>query len=257
MMNIFISSVLAVFVVFFSAAQAQDYGSTNFHATGDKEAHSAFTLGLLKMHNFEFEDARASFQKAIQIDSDFTMAYWGEALSHEQAFWRRYDTEKSRQILARLGDTPQARAAKAVTQREKDYIASIEILFGEGSQKEREGGYSGALKKLHEKYPDDLDAAAFYALSILVTTYGGRDFSRYMRAAAITEDILDVNPRHPGALHYNIHSYDDPIHGPLGLRAARVYSEVAPAAVHALHMGSHIYYPIGVERGHRKEYTIL
>lgn len=246
MANIIKCIVIAVFVMFISTNQAQDYGSTDFHATGDKEAHAAFTIGLLKMHNFEFEDARASFQEAIEIDSDFTMAYWGEALSYEQSFWRRYETEKSRAVLSRLGDTPEARAAKAVTQREKDYLATVEILFGEGEQREREESYSVALKDLSEKYPDDLDAKALYALSILVTTYGGRDYARYMRAGAITEEIMDVNPRHPGGLHYNIHSYDDPIHGPLGLRAARLYDKVAPSAVHALHMVSHIYYSLGM-----------
>ena len=77
-----------------------------------------------------------------------------------------------------------------------------------------------------------------------------------MRAGAITEDILAKNPRHPGALHYNIHSYDDPIHAPLGLRAAEVYADVAPSAVHALHMGSHIdfahgMWELGLERNLR------
>ena len=66
-----------------------------------------------------------------------------------------------------------------------------------------------------------------------------------MRAGAITEELMDRAPRHPGALHYNIHSYDDPVHAPLGLRAADAYSEVAPAAVHALHMPSHIYFALG------------
>ncbi len=241
--RIFFAILFSVFAVM---GHGQQYGSTEFDASGDPDAHAAFITGLLKLHNFEYEDARDSFQNAIAIDPNFTMAYWGEALSYEQSFWRRYDTEKSRAVLQRLGATAEQRAARAVTQREKDYLHSIEVLFGEGTQQERELAYAEALKELHQKYPDDLDAAAFYALSILVTTYGGRDFSRYMQAGAITEEILDINPRHPGALHYNIHSYDDPIHAPLGLRAAEVYNLVAPAAVHALHMGSHIYYALGM-----------
>lgn len=236
----------SVLLLFLSFVNAQDYGSTDFEATGLTEAHGAFTLGLLKMHNFEYADALASFKEAQSIDPDFTMAYWGEALAYDQFFWHRHDLEKSRAALAKLGSTPEERASRAVTQREKDYLNTIEILFGEGGEHERELAYSDALKALHEKYPEDLDAAAFYALSILATTYGGRDYARYMRAGAITESILAVNPRHPGALHYNIHSYDDPIHAPLGLRAAAVYNEVAPSAVHALHMGSHIYYALGM-----------
>ena len=236
-----------VLFISLSAAQAQDYGSTDFEASGDPRAHASFIQGLLKLHNFEYADARASFIEAQSIDPYFAMAYWGEALSYEYSFWRRYDREKSQDALLRLGSTAAERLAQAQTQREKDYLSTAEILFfGEGDQQNRELAYSESLRQLSAKYPDDLDAKAFYALSILVTTYGGRDYARYMKAGAVTEEILDVNPRHPGALHYNIHSYDDPIHAPLGLRAASVYSEVAPSAVHALHMGSHIYYALGM-----------
>ena len=228
------------------AIQAQEnYGMTEFEATGAAEAQPAFLRGLLQLHNFEYPDARASFQEALAIDPDFGMAYWGEALTWEHTFWRRYDLEQSRAVLQRLGPTPEARAARMQTQREKDYLASIEILFGEGTQDERNLAYSEALKALHEKYPDDLDAAALYALSILVVS-NGRDYAAYMRAGAIAEEILEENPLHPGALHYAIHSYDDPIHAPLGLRMARDYIRVAPSAVHALHMGSHIYFALGM-----------
>ena len=228
-----------------AAYTQQDYGMTEFEATGAAEAQPAFLRGLLQLHNFEYPDARASFQEALAIDPDFGMAYWGEALTWEHTFWRRYDLEQSRAVLQRLGPTLEARAARMQTQREKDYLASIEILFGEGTQDERNFAYSDALRALHEKYPDDLDAAALYALSILVVS-NGRDYAPYMRAGAIAEEILEKNPLHPGALHYAIHSYDDPVHAPLGLRMARDYIRVAPSAVHALHMGSHIYFALGM-----------
>jgi len=67
-----------------------------------------------------------------------------------------------------------------------------------------------------------------------------------MRAAAIAEEIFAKNPQHPGAAHYLIHSYDDPVHAPLGLRAARVYADIAPEAAHALHMPSHIFTALGM-----------
>ncbi len=232
----------------FSHTQAQqDYGYTEFEASGSRDAHQVFLKGLLQLHNFEYEDARYSFQEAQSIDSRFVMAYWGEALTYEHSFWGRFNIEASRETLEKLGRTAEERASKAQTARERDYLNTLETLFfSQGTQEEREVNYSNALRDLHYKYPDDLDAAAFYALSILFTTYGGRDFTRYMKAAAITEEILDKNPLHPGALHYNIHSYDDPIHASLGLRAARDYFKVAPSAIHALHMGSHIYFALGM-----------
>lgn len=232
-----------------SAADARDvqiYGSTNFPTSGSPEAHETFIVGLLQLHNFEFEDARVSFQAAQDLDPEFGMAYWGEALTYEHMLWNRFETEKSRAVIQRLGSDVAEREAMFPTEREKDYLRSIEILFAEGTQEERELNYSAALEEMYKKYPDDLDAAALYAVSLITTSHGGRDYGRYMRSGAITEDILAINPRHPGALHYAIHSYDDPVHAPLGLRAAKVYSEVAPSAVHALHMGSHIYFALGM-----------
>src|SRR5262249_49983330 len=89
-------------------------------------------------------------------------------------------------------------------------------------------------------------AAAFYALSLLGTAHDGRDFAIYMRSAAILEPLFAAHPNHPGLAHYLIHSYDDPIHAPLGLRAARAYSKIAPSAGHAQHMCSHIFMAMGM-----------
>jgi tetratricopeptide (TPR) repeat protein len=228
------------------SAPKTDYGNIDFEATGSKEAHAVFTKGLLQLHNFEYGDARENFLKAQAIDPDFVMAYWGEALSYENPLWHRYVTDKSRAALAKLGATSKEQISKAKTKREREYIRSITILFDEGTQQQRELNYREAMESIHRNYPEDMDAAALHALSILTTSHGGRDFSLYMQAGAITEEILDKNPRHPGALHYNIHSFDDPIHAPLGLRAANIYAEVAPSAVHALHMGAHIYFALGM-----------
>jgi len=250
MKKLFYFFVLSLgFVAGASAADARDaqiYGNTDFPTSGSPEAHDVFIVGLLQLHNFEFEDARASFQAAQNLDPEFGMAYWGEALSYEHMLWNRFETDKSRDVIARLGRNKAEREAMFPTEREKDYLRSIEILFAAGTQEERELAYSAALAEMYGNYPEDLDAAALYAVSLITTSHGGRDYSRYMRSAAITENILAINPRHPGALHYAIHSYDDPVHAPLGLRAAKVYSEVAPAAVHALHMGSHIYFALGM-----------
>src|SRR5262249_22345147 len=72
------------------------------------------------------------------------------------------------------------------------------------------------------------------------------DFAIYMRAAAILLPLFQVHPNHPGLAHYLIHSFDDPVHAPLGLPAARAYSKIAPAAAHAQHMCSHIFVALGM-----------
>jgi tetratricopeptide (TPR) repeat protein len=102
------------------------------------------------------------------------------------------------------------------------------------------------MRRMLEKYPNDDEVRSFYALALLGTSHGGRDFSIYMRAAALVEQVYAKNPQHPGAAHYLIHAYDDPVHAPLGLRFADAYSKIAPAASHALHMPSHIYVAMGM-----------
>ncbi len=229
-----------------AVAQRAEYGKTTFPTSGAPEAQGAFLKGLLMLHSFEYEDAREAFQEAQRIDPNFAMAYWGEAMTHNHPIWMEQDREAARAALAKLASDSAGRLAKAATEREKDYLRALDVLFGDGEKKERDLAYAEAMGRLAAKYPDDLDAAAFHAVALLGTCHEGRDFSIYMKAAAIVEEVFAKNPQHPGAAHYLIHSYDDPIHAPLGLRPARVYAKIAPAASHALHMPSHIFFAMGM-----------
>ena len=227
------------------ATEINDLGSLDFPNSGAEQAQEAFARGVLLLHSFEYEDAREAFQEASAIDPDFALAFWGEAMTHNHPLWRQQDREAALEALSRYASSAAERAAKAPTAREAAYLAALEVLYGEGDKVSRDEAYSEAMRTLSESFPDDLEAQAFYALSILGTTQGRRDFRVYMRAGAVAEEVFAANPRHPGAAHYLIHSYDDPVHAPLGLRAARVYNQIAPAASHAQHMISHIFVALG------------
>jgi len=228
-----------------STAAAANVGEVSFANSGGAAAQPAFLRGLALLHNFEYEDAAESFQQAQVADPGFAMAYWGEALTHTHPVWMQQDLDAARAALGKLAPTPAERAARAPNERERDYLAAVEVLYGEGSKEQRDFDYAAAMEALHEKYPQDVDAAAFYALALLGTAHQGRDFATYMRAAAVLEEVFPAHPRHPGVLHYLIHCYDDAVHAPLGLRAARLYGAVAPDAGHALHMTSHIFVALG------------
>ncbi len=221
-------------------------GEVNFLPTGLEMAQADFRKGLLLLHSFEYDDARDAFLKTQEIDPDFTMAYWGEAMTHNHGLWRQQDYEAGQAALLKLGETPEVRLAKAATPLEKDLLQATEILYGEGKKKERDQAYSDYLGQLYQKYPGNQEIAAFYALSILGAVPVGRDEEAYGKGARIAQGILQENPNHPGALHYLIHSYDDPNHAKLALNAANSYSKVAPDAGHALHMPSHIYVALGM-----------
>jgi tetratricopeptide (TPR) repeat protein len=222
-------------------------GEVDFPTSGAPPAQAAFRRGVLLLHSFEYDDAAAAFREAQQADPGFALAYWGEAMTHDHPIWHEQDREAARAVLARLGATASARLAKASTERERGYLAALDALYeGAGDKAARDRDYAEAMRRLHETWPEDLEAASFYALALLGTAEEGRDIPTYMRAAAVAEEVFARNPRHPGAVHYLIHSYDDPIHAPLGLRPARVYARIAPAASHALHMPSHIFLALGM-----------
>ena len=220
-------------------------GVVHFATSGARRAQPAFERGLLLLHSFEYAAARSEFQRAEVLDPSFAMAVWGEALSYNHTLWNEQDTAAARAALAKLGSTPEERIARGPTAREREYLACVEKLYGPGDKPERDAAYNAALGDLSRRYPQDLDARSLYALSFLGLS-PKRDVRTYMRGAAEAEAVYDVDKRHPGALHYLIHAYDDPVHAPLGLRAARLYAQVAPGSSHAQHMTSHIFFALGL-----------
>ena len=153
--------------------------------------------------------------------------------------------EQGARSPARLGPTPEARRARARNVREAAWLGAVEALYGDGDKLARDRAYHAQMVALYEADTNDIDARSLAALATLGLASQGRDTAIYMRAAAMLEEGFAAHPDHPGLLHYLIHSYDDPAHAPLGLRAARRYAEVAPDAGHAQHMVSHIYLALG------------
>jgi tetratricopeptide (TPR) repeat protein len=253
-----VMSLTAVLAVTLSSVSAQDahaqnrrLGSLDFPNSGAAEAQAPFIRGVLLLHSFEFEDAAGEFRAAQELDPGFALAYWGEAMTYNHPLWRQQDREAALGALGRFAATAEERAARAPTDRERAYLAALDVLYGTDSAEldsktDRDRAYMEAMARLSASYPDDLEARAFHSLAILGSTDGERDFATYMRAAAVAQPVVDANPRHPGAVHYIIHSFDDPVHAPLGLPAARAYSGIAPDAGHAQHMTSHIFVAMGL-----------
>ena len=103
------------------------------------------------------------------------------------------------------------------------------------------------MQHLSARYPEDHEAAIFYALSLLGTAPAfDKTYSSQKHAAAILNRLLIEEPDHPGIAHYLIHSYDSAALARLGLPAARAYAKIAPAVPHALHMPSHIFTRLGL-----------
>lgn len=214
------------------------------------ELQEKFDEGLLLLHNFEYDDALTAFEAATALDSTEVWTHWGEAMCHYKALWRLQNTDKGKAIVARLGDTEEERLASIADPLKKDMWYLVEIMYGEGDFDTRNKKIKEHLSSLHDKYPQNQDIAAFYALSLIWSTEEYGNGSPDLRlAASVADEIIKVNPLHPGALHYKIHALDGPVSAKDALDAADAYAKVAPDAAHALHMPSHIYLALGEWEG--------
>jgi len=231
-----------------AALHAQELGSITFPNSGAAAAQAKFIEGVKDLHSFEFDEAAEAFQQARQLDPDFALTYWGEAMSYNHPLWAQLDLPAARKALERLAPTPEARLAKARTDKEKAYLEAVNQLFyAPGDKLARDNAYSEAMARMYGRWPDDHEVAIFYALSLLGTVRpADKGFRRQALAASIALKVFQENPHHPGAAHFVIHAFDDPDHAILALPAARAYAAIAPAAPHALHMPSHIFVQLGM-----------
>jgi hypothetical protein len=241
------STVLVVLALIAGFGQSSTKPAIDFQATGAPAAHDKFVQGVIALHNSAYEDAAEYFRATETIDPSFVMAYWGEAMTFNHPFWAEQDIAGGRRALAKLGPSRAARASKAKTLREGEYLNAVEILYGDGDKDARDRGFADAMRTLSTHYPEDIEASAFYAAALLGTLrVADHTYKIQMTAASILKPILEKYPDHPGALHYFIHANDDPQHAHLALAAARRYEKVAGDSFHALHMPAHIYVQLGM-----------
>jgi hypothetical protein len=232
-----------------AAAQLENVGSLSFPTSGSPEAQKHFLRGVAILHSFGWKQAIEQFQAAQKLQPDFALAYWGETLCYNHPLNPEQDSKNPRAILARLGPDRASRLAKAPTPREQGFLAAVEELWADGPDwRARRVAYMKAMERLHGQFPADDEVTTFYALSMLSGARATDDdtFRPEVRAGALAMDVYRRNPNHPGATHYIIHAFDDPVHAPLGLDAAFAYAKIVPAVSHAVHMPTHIFIQHGM-----------
>jgi tetratricopeptide (TPR) repeat protein len=221
-------------------------GTVHFPVSCTPEAQQTFEKGVALLHSFWYEEAEKTFLNAEKEDPKCAMAYWGESMSLWHQLW---DQPKEATIKKAGGELKKADKAHAPTDRERDYVHALEVFYSNSDKdnyETRARAYCAAMKKVYEKYPEDHEAAAFYALSLLASEPDGdTTFENRKEAGAILEKLFEAEPNHPGVAHYLIHTYDKPQLAELGLPAARRYAQIAPSAPHAVHMPSHIFARVG------------
>ena len=249
--------VVCIAVAFSGAAAADEahhhedmtleqLGTVHFPVSCTPDAQKTFEKGVALLHSFWYEEAEKTFLNVEKQDPKCAMAYWGEAMSLWHQLW---DQPKAATIKRASAELKKADKAKAKTDRERDYIQALKAFYSNSKKADHEArarAYSAAMEKVYQKYPDDHEAAAFYALSLLASEPDNdTTFANRKQAGAILEKLFAEEPNHPGIAHYLIHTYDKPQLAQLGLPAARRYAQIAPSAPHAVHMPSHIFARVG------------
>jgi effector-binding domain-containing protein len=225
----------------------KEFGDVKFQTSCDKEVEKEVDLAMALLHSFEYDESEKAFAKIIDKEPGCAMAYWGVAMSNYHPLWAppsKEDLEKGAKAIA------VAQSISNKTKREEEYISSIAEFYKDWQTADhhtRSVNYSKAMAKLYGDYPDDKEAAIFYALSLTsIADKEDKTFRNQKMAGVILNGLYEKNPNHPGIVHYIIHAFDYPDLALLALPAARKYAQVAPSSAHALHMPSHIFIRLGL-----------
>ena len=222
-------------------------GTVSFAISCAASSRAPFERGIALLHSFRYDDAEKQFVEIAADDPGCAMAYWGEALCLYRQLWfvpTNAELGKAWELMQK------ARAAKESSPRERAYIEALALFYEEGTtvpHEKRATAFSNAMEGVYRSYPDDTEAAVFYALSLLSSSaQSDLQLAPERHAVAILSVIFEKYPDHPGIAHYLIHACDNPQMAELGLPAARKYAAIAPGSPHALHMPGHIFARLGL-----------
>ncbi len=230
-------------------AAGETLGTVRFDVSCAAEVQPKFNRAMALFHSFHWSEGAKAFNEIAKLDPKCGMAYWGLAMiSADNPFaWPvSLNLKEGPDLVAK------AKATGAGTQRERDYIDALELLYGDHANtahRVRAIAYEEAMGSLSARYPQDLEAKVLYSLALSANhDLSDGTYVRPLKAAALLEPLFKANPDHPGVPHYLIHSYDYPPIAQKGIEAAKRYSKVAADAPHAQHMPSHIFTRVGYWR---------
>ena len=229
-----------------AATAGERLGTVSFPVSCVASEQASFNRGVALLHDFWYEEARPQFERILKSDPHCSMAHWGVAMSAFHQIWDRPD-EATLDLGRR--ELEAAQKPRAGTAREREYIAALGEVFSSGAEdyQTRIDAYSTAMQRLYAAHPEDVDAGAFYALSLLAAKPpGDTGIEPEEKAMSVLAPLWLKYPDHPGLVHYIIHACDNPTLASQGLAAARAYGKVAPSGPHAVHMPGHIFARLGL-----------
>ena len=228
------------------SAEGEELGSVALASSCPPGAHAQLERGLALLHHMNYVRAEEIFQAAGEADPECALAWWGVAMTAVHPLWP--DTIPAEKLVAGRALLERAAGAAHRNERESAWIEALAAYYrGERAERERLASFEEGWAAVHATFPEDAEAAAFHALSLLATAdVSDKGYALQIAAGEILETVLERVPSHPGAHHYTIHAYDVPELAERALPVVRRYGDLAPENTHALHMTSHIYTRLGM-----------
>ena len=224
----------------------QKLGKVHFATSCNDTAQRRFDRAMRYQHSFWYTESKEIYEEALKADPECAIAYWGIALA---LLNNPHGAVPTPNLPLGLAAIEKGQAVGAKTERERDYIDALSVMYVDYDKIPHQARVQSYLKKmaaLAAKYPDDDEAQIFYAITLNVAASpADKTYANQLKGAAILEPIWQRQPQHPGIAHYLIHLYDYPPIADKGIPAALRYSKIAPNAPHAQHMPSHIFTRVG------------
>src|SRR3981189_2745613 len=229
-------------------ANEERLGEVNFPISCSPAAQQQFNRAVAMQHSFFFPETVKAFSAIADKEPSCAMAYWGIAISQRP---NPLVGPFPGDVLKRGWEAVEkARAAPKKTERERAWIDALATFYEDyaaAPQQGRTANYEAAMARLSARYPDDAEAAIFYALALNeAADPADKTYAKQLKDADILEKLEPRHPNHPGIPHYIIKSYDNQELAMRGAIAAARCAQLAPSAPHALHMPSHIFSTLGM-----------
>jgi tetratricopeptide (TPR) repeat protein len=229
---------------------------TGFHrpiTTASPEAQKYFDQGITLYYGFHHEAAIASFREAASLDPSCAMAWWGQAVSAGPNINNPFmDSTASRNAWEAVRHAGEL--ASRATPLERDLISALSHRYAWPPPQDRkalDSAYAAAMRGVWQRHPDDADAGALFADAMMnlrpwdLWTPAGEPQPGTPEIVATLERVIAMDPRHPGANHFYVHTMEGSPTPGKALAAANVLRDRIPGAGHLVHMPAHIDIRVG------------
>jgi tetratricopeptide (TPR) repeat protein len=214
-------------------------------------AQQYFDQGLRLVYGFNHAEAIRSFTRATELDPACAMCWWGIAYALGPHVNAGMDSASG--VMAYQASQSALSRSSNASPWERAYVRAVAARYAPVPPADRaalDSAYAREMGAVARQYPDDLDAQALYAESLMDlrpwnywtpqgTPYPGTD-----EIVRLLERTIARNPEHPGACHYYIHAVEA-VTPERAVPCAERLARLMPGVGHMVHMPAHIYIRVG------------